>query len=140
MSKVKRMRRKRAAQKKTNIRRMSLNRELGSAKLLKRMTSDHLDVLQNIEVVLLSGHRDDRTIDDRTIADALKVAIAGDLSEDARVQSLNEGLDQMRQVRSDISDDVWRAGLQTVLQSVRRHSSLMPGARGYLNFVSNFVF
>ena len=140
MSKVKRMRRKRAAQKKTNIRRMSLNRELGSAKLLKRMTSDHLDVLQNIEFVLLSGHRDDRTIDDRTIADALKVAIAGDLSEDARVQSLNEGLDQMRQVRSDISDDVWRAGLQTVLQSVRRHSSLMPGARGYLNFVSNFVF
>ena len=139
MSKVKRMRRKLAAQKKTNIRQMSLNRELGSAKLLKRMTRDHVDVLQNIEFALLSGHRDDRSIDDRTIADALKVAIRGDLSEDAGVRSLNEGLGQIRQVRSDVSDDVWRAGLQTVLQSVRRHSSLMPGARGYLNFVSSFV-
>lgn len=140
MSEVKRMRRKRAAQKKANIRQMSSKKELGPDKLLKWMTRDHVDVLQNIEFVLLSGYSDDRSIDDRTIVDSLKAAIHGDWSEDTRIQSLCEGLDEMREMRADISDDVWRAGLQTVLQSVRRHSSLMPGARGYLNFVSNFVF
>ncbi|MHC4354393.1 MAG: hypothetical protein ACYS0H_16955 [Planctomycetota bacterium] len=138
MSKVKLKGRKRTLQK-INLRRMSLKKEPDSTKLLKRMTRDHLDVLQNIEFTLVSCHRDDRSIDDRTIADALKVAIGGDLSEHSGPQSLAEGLDRIRQVRSDVSDDIWRAGLQTVLQSVRRHSSLKPGDRGYLNFVSSFV-
>lgn len=138
MSKVKFKGRKRTLQK-NNIRRMLLKKESDSHKLLKRMTRDHLDVLQNIESVLISGHRDDRSIDDRTIAQALKAAIRGDWPDDAAVQSLIEALDQMHDVRSDVSDDIWRAGLQTVLQSVRRHSSLKPGERGYLNFVSDFM-
>ncbi len=139
MSKVKRMKRKRAAQKKANIRQMSLKTEMGSAKLLKRMTRDHQDVLQNIEFTLMSGHREDHTIDDRIIADALKAAMHGDQSEDARAQSLTEGLEEMRQFRSDVSDDVWRDGLRTVLQSVHRHSNLRPGERNYLDFVSGFI-
>ena len=138
MSKGKLKGRKRALQT-VNIRRMSLKKEADSGKLLKRMTRDHVDVLQNIEFVLLSGYRDDRSIDDRIIANALKAAVLEELSEDARVQSLNESLDHMRRVRSDVPDDVWSAGLQTVLQSVRRHSSLKPGARAYLNFVSGFM-
>ncbi len=139
MSKVKRMKRKRAAQKKANIRHMSLKKEMGSAKLLKRMSKDHLDVLQNIEFTLVSGHREDPTINDRIIADALKAAIGGDVSEDAGAQSLSEGLEEMRESRADVPDDIWRDGLRTVLQSVHRHSSLRPGSRGYLDFVSGFV-
>jgi len=139
MSKTKRMKRKRAGQKKANIRQMSLKKEMGPAKLSKRMARDHLDVLQNIEFTLVSGHREDPTIDDRIVADVLKAAIYDDVSEDARTQSLSEGLEEIRQLRSDVSDDVWRDGLRTVLQSVHRHSSLRPGSRAYLDFVSDFT-
>lgn len=140
MTKLKRLKRKRAAQKKANIRRMSVKKEMGSAKLLKRMSRDHVDVLQNIESSLLSAHRQDPTIDDRIVAGALRAAIHDDMSEDARVRCLSEGLEEIRQLRSDVSDDVWRDGLRTVLQSVHRHSSLRPGSRGYLDFVSDFIF
>jgi hypothetical protein len=133
------MKRKRAARKKANIRLMSVKKELGSHKLMERMARDHVDVLQNIESVLVSGHRKDPTIDDRTVAEALKAAVRGGVSEDARVQSLNKNLEYTRQLRSDVSDDVWRDGLRTVLQSVHRHSSLRPGLRAYLDFVSGFV-
>lgn len=144
MSKLKRMRRKRAAQKKANIRLMALHSEqretLGSRKLLRRMTRDHQDVLQNIEFILVSGYREDGRIDDRIIAQALKAAIRGEVPESARAQSLNESLDEMRELRADVPDDIWRVGLRTVLQSVQRHSNLRPGEREYLDFVSDFVF
>ncbi|GAG34969.1 unnamed protein product, partial [marine sediment metagenome] len=39
----------------------------------------------------------------------------------------------------DIPDDIWRDGLRTVLESVHRHSSLKPGSRDYLDFVSDYV-
>jgi len=143
MSKVKRLKRKRALQKKANIRQMALQKELratlGSRKLLKRMARDHQDVLQNIEFVLVSGYRSDRSIDDRIVADVLKAAILDDIPEDARAQTLNEGLEEVREIRSDISDDIWLDGLRTVLQSVHRHSSLIAGSRGYLDFVSDYV-
>ena len=139
MSKLKRMRRKRAAQKKANICLMSLHSEMketpGSGKLLKRMVRDHQDVLQNIEFVFISRYREDRRIDDHIVADALKSAIRGDTAKDALAESLNEGLVEMRLFRSDVSDDVWRDGLLTVLQSVQRHSYLRPGEREYLDFI-----
>jgi single-stranded DNA-specific DHH superfamily exonuclease len=144
MSKLKRMQRKRADQKKSNIRLMSLHGGMkeapGSGKLLKRMTRDHQDVLENIEFILVSGYRDDGRIDDRIIAVALKAAISGDTAEDALAESLNKGLEEMRRFRSDVSDDIWRDGLRTVLQSVQRHSNLRPGEREYLDFVSDFIF
>jgi hypothetical protein len=144
MSKLKRMRRKRATQKKANIRLMSLHSGMGEApgsgKLLKRMTRDHQDVLQNIEFVLVSAYRDDHSIDDRIVAAALRAAIHGDVPEDARAQSLNEGLEEIRELRSDTSDEIWRDGLRTVLQSVHRHSDLRLGEREYLDFVCDFVF
>jgi len=143
MSKLKRMRRQRATQKKNNIRLMALRHglgeTLGSGKLLKQMTRDHQDVLQNIEFALVSRCRDEDGIDDRIIAEVLKAAIRDEVPESARAQSLNESLEQMREFRADVSDEVWRDGLRTVLQSVHRHSSLRPGARGYLDFVSDFV-
>ena len=143
MSKVKRLKRKRALQKKANIRQMAsqknLSATLGPRKLMKRMTRDHQDVLQNIEFVLVSGYRSDRSIDDRIVADALKAAIHDEVPEGDLAQSLNESLENIRELRSDISDDVWRDGLRTVLQSVHRHSSLKSGSRAYLDFASDFI-
>ena len=143
MSKTKRLKRKRALQKKANIRQMALRSEgretLGPRKLLKKMTRDHQDILQNIEFVLVTGYRDDGSIDDHVVADTLKAAIHGDVPEDGRAQSLNECLEDIRELRSDVSDDLWRDGLRTVLQSVHTHSSLRPGSTGYLDFVSRFI-
>ena len=143
MSKLKRLRRKRAAQKKTNICRMALHSEFvetqGSRKLLKQMTRDHQDVLQNIEFILISRYREDGSIDHRIVADALKAAIHGDVAEDALAESLNRSLEGVRELRSDVSDDIWRDGLRTVLQSVHRHSNLRPGEREYLDFLCDFV-
>jgi hypothetical protein len=143
MSKVKRLKRKRAMQKKTNIRRMASQQKFGATlkprRSMKRMARDHLDILQNIEFVLVSGYRSDRSIDDCIVADALKAAIFDTEPEDSRARSLNEGLEDIRELHFDIPDDIWRDGLRTVLQSVHRHSSLKPGCRWYLDFVSDFV-
>jgi len=143
MSKVKRLKRKRALQKKFNIRQMDSQKKFGAKlkprKSMKRMARDHLDVLQNIEFVLVSGYRSDRSIDDRIVADVLIAAILDTEPQDTRARSLNESLESIRVLRSDIPDDIWRDGLRTVLESVHRHSSLKPGARGYLDFVSDYV-
>jgi len=143
MSSLKRLKRKRAARKQVNIRQMALQSELretlGPRKLLKRMTRDHQDLLQNIEFALVSRYRDNGTIDDRIVADALRAVIQGTIPADARAQSLTEGLEEIREFRSDVSDEIWRDGLRTVLQSVHTHSSLRPGSRGYLDFVSDFI-
>ncbi len=103
------------------------------------MARHHLDVLQNIEFVFISGYRSDRSIDDRIVADALRAVILDTEPENDRAQSLSESLESIRELRADISDDIWQDGLRTVLQSVHRHSSLKPGCRWYLDFVSDFV-
>lgn len=143
MSKVKRLKRKRALQKKANICQMALQKKFGATlrprKSMKRMARDHLDVLQNIEFALVSGYRSERSIDDRIVADVLIAAILDAEPEDSRARSLNESLENIRVLRSDISDDIWRDGLRTVLESVHRHSILKPGSRGYLDFVSDYV-
>ena len=144
MSKVKRLKRKRALQKKANIRQMASQKKFGATlrprKSMKHMAREHLDVLQNIEFVLVSGYRSDRSIDDRIVADVLIAAIFDAEPEDTRARSLNESMESIRVLRSDIPDDIWRDGLRTVLESVHRHSSLKPGARDYLDFVSDFPF
>jgi hypothetical protein len=111
----------------------------GSHKLLKRMRRDHLDVLQNIEFFLIKRYEKDGTIDDRLVSEALKAAIDNNAPQDEQAASIKERLQGIREIRSDVSDDIWRDGLRTVLQSVHRHSSLKPGSRGYLNFVSDFI-
>ena len=142
MSKLKRERRKRAAKKKANIRLMSLHGGLhetqATGNLLKRMTRDHVDVLQNIETVLISAYDEDRSIDDRIVAEVLHAAIKGEEPKDVRAQSIHEDLDEIRNLHADVPDKIWRDGLRTVLQSVQRHSDLRPGEREYLGFVSDF--
>ena len=103
------------------------------------MARHHLDVLQNIEFTIISRYRSDRSIDDRIVADALRAVILDTEPEDILAQSLSKSLEGIRELRADISDDIWQEGLRTVLQSVHRHSSLNPGNRWYLDFVSDFV-
>jgi len=110
-----------------------------SGKLLKRMRRDHLDVLQNIEFVLIRNYREDNTINDHIVEVALRAAINRDVPKDDCAQLLNRELETIRQFRSDVSDDIWRDALRTVLQSVHRHSNLKPGSRDYLDFVSDFI-
>lgn len=112
---------------------------LGSHRLMKRMARDHQDILQNIEFALVSGYRENHSIDDCIVANALEAAILGNEPEDSRAISLNEALEDIRQLRSDVSDDIWTDGLRTILQSVHRHSSLKPGCRWYLDFASKFI-
>lgn len=143
MSKLKRMKRRRALQKQANIREMASKRTskatLGSDKLMKRMARDHQDVLQNIEFALVSGYRENHSIDDYIVADALEAAIQGNVPEDSHAISLNEALEDIRQLGSDVSDDIWKDGLRIVLQPVHWHSSLKPGCRWYLDFASQFI-
>jgi phosphosulfolactate phosphohydrolase-like enzyme len=117
----------------------SLKETLNESKLIKRMSRDHLDVLQNIEFILVTAHREDSSLDDRIIADALKAAVDNKMAQDERAISIKDNLWDMHEFRADISDDIWQAGLRTVLQSVRRHSDLRPGSTEYLDFVSQYI-
>jgi phosphosulfolactate phosphohydrolase-like enzyme len=117
----------------------SLKETLNESKLIKRVSRDHLDVLQNIEFILVTAHREDSSLDDRIIADALKAAVDNKMAQDERAISIKDNLWDMHEFRADISDDIWQAGLRTVLQSVRRHSDLRPGSTEYLDFVSQYI-
>lgn len=111
----------------------------GSHKLLKRMRRDHLDVLQNIEFFLIKRYEEDGTIDDRLVSEALKAAIDNVIPQDERAALIKGSLQGIREIRSDVPDDIWRDGLRTILQSVHRHSDLKPGSTYYLDFVSEFI-
>jgi hypothetical protein len=109
---------------------------------LKRMTRDHIDVLQNIEFALVKQARENRNIDDQMIDQALRSCMNGtDPPDDAGVEvaGLCSALETVRAMRLDVPDEIWIAGLRTVDQSVRRHSSLAPGKTSYLDFVQNYV-
>jgi hypothetical protein len=109
---------------------------------VKHMERDHVDVLQNIEFSLVTQARDDPTIDDTVIDDALRVCI--DRAEpsdgaDSRVAALCGMLKSTRSLRQDVSDEIWAAGLRRIQKSVRLHSNLVPGETSYLDFVRPYV-
>lgn len=111
----------------------------GSGRLLSRTPRDYPDVLQNIEFVLVSGYQQDDTIDDRTVARALHIALGDNEKRDVQVDSLVQSLDGIREFQTYISGKAWSDCLRTVLQSVHRHSNCKPGITDYLEFVSNFI-
>jgi hypothetical protein len=116
------------------------DREAKSSK--KHMTRDHVDVLQNIEAALVMCSRKDQSIDDRMVDVALEKAIQQiEPGEDTgpHVWMMYDLLKVMRANRDDVSDEIWRAGLRTVRDSVHRHSELRPGEKAYLHFVSQYV-
>src|SRR4051812_22478219 len=96
------------------------------AKLMKRMSRDHLDVLQNIEFALVNCHRHDPGIDDLAVATALRhaLAVGGTEPAEPRVAELVQALDEARAHRADVSDDLWRDALRVVADSVKTHSRL----------------
>ena len=108
-------------------------------KRMKVMSRDHEDVLQNIEFALVTQFREDRGIDDRHVDEALTVAIDNGTPSDRRVEDLVSAIDQIRSLREDVSDEVWRTALLTVRDSVRRHSDRKPRETSYLDFVSPYV-
>ena len=109
-------------------------------KIFKRMTRDHLDVLQNIEFSILSTCRNHDDIDDRIIASALKTAVAGSEPVGELSAILINDLVQIRQMRGDsVPDNIWTDGLKVVLRSIRNHSDTQPGDRDYLTFMQNYV-
>lgn len=59
--------------------------------------------------------------------------------EQEPADSLYEALRMMRAMREDVSDGVWRDGLRVVMSSVRNHSTMAPGDKGYLRFISSFL-
>jgi len=109
---------------------------------LKHMTRDHVDVLQNIEFALVKCARDDSSIDDRLIDQALRICISQAEPPDnidSRVARLCQTVTSIRSLREDVSDEIWIAGLRTVDDSVRRHSNLKTGETEYLDFVRQYV-
>jgi hypothetical protein len=109
---------------------------------LKRMTRDHVDVLQNIEFALVKGARENRSIDDRMIDQALRACMNRTAPPDDagyQVDGLCGALNAIRLMREDVSDEIWTAGLRTVDDSVRRHSNLSPGETSYLDFIQSYI-
>ena len=140
---MKRLQRKRDSRKKADIRLMALRNQtkstLGSDKMADRMIRDHQDVLQNIEFALVSGYRNNNNMDDCVVGEALRAAIGLEEPEGELASLLKQDLDSVHLMRSDVTDDIWRDGLRTVLQSVHNHSGVRPGSMGYLNFISHFI-
>jgi hypothetical protein len=117
----------------------SYKHERSPVKLMKQMSRDHLDVLQNIEFTLLGRHRRDPSLDDRVMSEALRAAVSNIAPHDPRIADVHEALAAVRQTREDVSDDVWRDALRVVDESVRTHSRLRPGETSYLSFIAHYV-
>ncbi len=143
MSKLKRMRKKQALKKRSNIRITALRREqnetLGRRSLFDKMVHNHQDILQNIEFMIISEYRQDGGIDDRIVAEALKAFILNTEPQDKSVDRLKQILGSARRLRDDVSNDLWRDGLRIVLRSVHDHSDLEPGSTHYLDFINEFI-
>ena len=114
----------------------------GQPPLSMKVEEEYLDVLQNIDFTLVSYARHDPSIDDDVVDRALQVCMhRTDAADDAdpRVLTLCEALERMRGSREDVADNIWRAALRTVDESVRAHSDLMPGEKTYLQFIEPYV-
>ncbi len=110
-----------------------------AGKLMKQMSREHLDVLQNIEFVFAIRFREKRDIDDRAVSAAIRAYPKRSVPDDPLVAELVNDLDGIRRTRTDISDDLWNDALRVVDDSVRRHSRLSPGETGYLSFIVQYV-
>jgi hypothetical protein len=114
-------------------------REQKAEKIFDVMTENHVDVLQNIEFVLISSYRNNKDIDDKVVAAALKAAIQCSESDDELSNSLVKAIAQTRSMRKDVSNEIWTNGLKVVLESVYNHSEAQKGDTDYLDFASGFM-
>ena len=112
-------------------------------KLRRQMTQEHPDILQNIEFVLLSAYRRDKTIDDAACLQAVQAALGGETPSDEGVRGLVQGIADIRALirtgEASVSDELWNDCLLVVGNSIKFWSTLNPGARGYLDYVLTFI-
>ncbi len=143
MSKLKRMKKKQALKKRSNIRITALKRVqkdmFGRQSLFDKMVNNHQDILQNIEFAIISEYRHDNKLDDRIVSEALKALILNTEPQDKSVDILKQTIKSARRLRDDVSDDLWKDGLRVVLRSVHDHSDLEPGSTHYLDFINDFI-
>lgn len=104
-----------------------------------KQREEYMDILQNIEFTLVTAFREDQSIDDATVRNALQASIKNKPCEDPRSQKIAGQLQGVRELLVDISDKIWIKPLQTILTSLDNHSSNTPGSKGYLEFASHFV-
>ncbi len=108
-------------------------------KRMKQMSRDHLDVLQNIEFALVRSYRDDQRVDDQMVDAALRACLSGEEPDDPQVIAIVASLAEVREMREDISDDIWRDALRVIEESVRRHSERHPRETSYLDFAAKYI-
>ena len=136
MSKQSRLRR---AHKKKQAKNVPGATSLASTALTRRMSQDHLDVLQNIEAILVTAWRRNAEIDDADVDAALRAAMKEEIPSEPHPAAMAYELAQVREMRSDVTVRVWQDALRVVRASVHLHSARQPGDRAYLRFVSPFV-
>jgi single-stranded DNA-specific DHH superfamily exonuclease len=110
-----------------------------SIKQMRAVSDRYSDILQNIEMILVTASRENNAVTDCEAADALRAILFNKANIDPLAQKIAEDLRAVRELRTEISDAVWKSCLRVVLDSVHTHSTLTPGAKGYLNFVSDFL-
>ena len=120
---------------------------------------DHLDLLQNMEIVIVEAHRSNPEVTDFDVTDALdaltrqySAEVLGRqpsvISLDPRAQAVYQNVRQICEWRlgrtpdremdpPDSMDDIVSA-LRRIMKSVGRWSG-RGGKRGYLDFVKNYL-
>lgn len=114
-------------------------KEVSPSRMFKEMTNKHVDVLQNIESAIIGVYQNNENLDDHLVASALHASIHSSTTDHELSNQLIQSFEDVRLLRSDISDIIWIWGLKVVLDSVHTHSSAQSGDTDYLNFISNFV-
>ena len=103
------------------------------------ITRSHADVLQNIEFTLVHCWRQVEVVDDHWTHLGLVAAMRGDPPDHPTAWHVYGRLKSLREMRDDLSPDLWLDALRVVDQSVRDHSTLRHGDRSYLAFILPFV-
>jgi hypothetical protein len=118
-----------------------VNLKPASHRVIQRVSRDHVDVLQNIEFAIVDCYREEpRTaIDDALVLKALRQSLLGTEPDDSPQGLLVEALASVRQLRSEISDQLWSDAIRVVMASVQNHSHMAPGETRYLDFVSRYI-
>ena len=105
----------------------------------RRMIRDHVDLLQNIEATLVEAAHQSDDFDDYIVELVLRAAIARGEPDNPTVIEAKSRLEIIRDMRRDVTDELWINGLQTIYSSLRRHSDCRPGDTTYLDFVAGYV-
>jgi tRNA isopentenyl-2-thiomethyl-A-37 hydroxylase MiaE len=135
-------RERKMAKSKPTGRRHKFIREEKPEKIFREMTQNHIDVLENIEFAIVNAWRENRQIDDKAVAAALKAVIKSEEPKNILSCLLVKALEGARLIRSDVSEEIWAKGLKVVLESVYTHSPadvIEQGDTYYLEFADMFI-